>query len=134
MGEDCINLEHSMFRDAPVRKQSQVIILHSARKAKTDSVVHAAGKIFGNVCNWRSDEKQLRRWKDTIEYYIVQLAPWLRGGGAIIKFVDGVMQKIHGRELEPYHPEKLIDLEIYANVLLRNFLKYNPDNYKYIRT
>ncbi|MCE5318468.1 MAG: hypothetical protein LLG04_14045 [Parachlamydia sp.] len=126
MGRDCVD-----FKDRFVRKQSAVVILHNAKKDKIDAVIHATGKIFAQIATWDGkDRKQLNHWIDEVDYNLVQLNPWLRGAGAIVKYVDGVMHKIHGDELIPYDSEKFPDLEVHANPYKPNFIKNNHKNYK----
>lgn len=125
MGEPCIDAAEGF-----VRKQSPVLIVHNCKKDKIDAVVEASGKIFAQIAAWDGkDTEQFNRWIYDIDFDVVQLNPWLRGTGAIVKYVDSVMRKIHGHELKPYHPEKFLDLEIHANPFKPNFIKNNSNNY-----
>lgn len=126
MGEKCIDLENKFER-----RQSPVVILHNCKKEKIDAVMGAAGKVFAQVAAWDGKEQEhLENWIHDIDYDIVQLNPWIRGTGAIVKYVDAVLRKIHGQELKPFHPEKFLDLEVHANPYKPNFLKNNAKNYK----
>lgn len=124
MGQDCVDPI-----DRFPRKQSQIVILHNCRQEKIEAVIQASGRIFSQVAAWdRKDMAELKRWRDEIAYNIVELNPWIRGTGAIVKYTDAVMRKIHGFELVPYHPEKFLDLEVHANPFKPNFLRDNPQN------
>lgn len=126
MGQDCIDP-----KDRFARKQSQIVILHHCKKEKIDAIVNASAIVFADVAAWDGkDTEKFNRWINDIDYNIVELNPWIRGTGAIVKNLEAVMRKIHeGYELVPYHPEKCLDLEVHANPFKPNFLRDNPMNY-----